>query len=185
MLNLDLLDDSQLLEAVIGHNKAAFAMLYQRYQQKVYATAYYLLRDESDAQDLLQEVFWTIWEKRADIKPDHPFQPYVLTITRHKSTNRLKSTKSLERNKYHYQYVKDSVDARLTSIELSELGKQIHAAIAEIPAPAARRAFELSYLENKSQKEIADEMNISLGTVKNQVSRALKIVREKLGNINK
>ncbi len=91
----------------------------------------------------------------------------------------------MERNKYQYQYIKDSIDAQMTSIELSELGAQIQAAIAEIPAPAARRAFELSYLENKSQKEIADEMNISLGTVKNQVSRALKIVREKLSNINK
>ena len=185
MLNLDLLDDSQILELIVGHNKAAFDLLYQRHQQKVYATAYYLLRDESDARDMLQDVFWTVWEKRAEIKTDLPFQPYVLTITRNKCTNRLKSTRVLERNKHDYQYVKESMDVQMPSMELSELAAQIRAAIAEIPAPAARRAFELSYLENKSQKEIADEMNISLGTVKNQVSRALKIVRDKLSNINK
>ncbi|PUZ24612.1 RNA polymerase sigma-70 factor, ECF subfamily [Chitinophaga costaii] len=185
MLNLDLLDDSQILEAVAGHNEAAFSLLYKRYQQKVYATAYFLLRDETEAHDLMQDVFWTIWEKRRDIDPDRPFQPYILTITRNKSTNRLKRAKLLQRTKHNYKYVKDSTETQRPGIELSELAAQIRSAIADIPAPAARRAFELSYLENKSQKEIADEMNISLGTVKNQVSRALKVVREKLSNINK
>ncbi|HEY0273578.1 MAG TPA: RNA polymerase sigma-70 factor [Chitinophaga sp.] len=185
MLNLDQLDDSKILEAVAGHNEAAFALLYKRYQQKVYATAFFLLRDEAEALDLLQDVFWTIWEKRADIDPNRPFQPYVLTITRNKCTNRLKRFKVVERTKQDYRYIKETVDTQRPAMELSELAAQIRSAIAEIPAPAARRAFELSYLENKSQKEIADEMNISLGTVKNQVSRALKVVREKLSNINK
>lgn len=185
MLNLDSLDDVQILQAVAGHNEAAFALLYKRYQEKVYATAYFLLRDEDDAHDMLQEVFWTIWEKRSDIDTSRPFQPYVLTITRNKCTNRLKSAKVQLRSKQDYRYVKDTATAPHATLEIAELGAQIRSAIAEISAPAARRAFELSYLENKSQKEIADEMNISLGTVKNQVSRALKVVREKLSHINR
>lgn len=184
MLNSDSLDDVQILEALVGGgNETAFSLLYKRYQEKVYATAYYLLRDETDAHDMTQEVFWTIWEKRNQIDTSKPFQPYVLTITRNKCNNRLKTEKTHLRGQQDYRHYKDTFETPRANLEISELGDQIRSAIAGISAPAARRAFELSYLENKSQKEIADEMNISLGTVKNQVSRALKVVREKLGNV--
>lgn len=183
MLNSDLLEDAQILEALVGGNETAFALLYKRYQEKVYATAFYLLRDETEAHDLTQDVFWTIWEKRDQIDPSRPFQPYVLTITRNRCHNRIKTAKNHLRSQADYRHYKDTFETPRANLEMTELGDQIRSAIAGISAPAARRAFELSYLENKSQKEIADEMNISLGTVKNQVSRALKVVREKLGHV--
>ncbi len=178
------LSDHLLLSLIRKRDKKAFQELYSRYWDRVFAICVNRLGNEVLAEDLVQDIFVSIWEHKRveEIKniEAYLFQSVKFSVikTLHKS--------SRERILNHEQLgvldrVSDlSIDDILDSKLMSDL---IFQEVERLPE-RTKIIFQYSRLDNMSSTEIAEKLNISSRTVENQISNALKSLRKFLKNIN-
>jgi len=177
-------DDQFLVQLLQKGNVVAFDSLFEIYSPKLFGFALKYLKNESDSEELVQEVFVQIWEHHQSLKSELSFKSYLFTIAlnliRKHFNKRAISLRYLEslRNDSETEETQKIEDGNYESI-LQQIGL-----IIEKMPPRRREIFVKSKLEGKSSKEIADELNISDGTVDNQVSEGLKFIRLKLKNEN-
>lgn len=177
-------NDESLLKELKAGRKEAFNEIYLRYQKQLFLYAYYKLRNLQEAEDVLQEIFTSLWKRRAKLDDSKSLKHYLYSALRNKCVDNLR--KVLIRNSYMRKQplLEEPVTFdNSTFLENKELLLQIKTAIGTIPY-AQKRAFEMAYLEQKSHKEIMAETGTSLQTVKNNISTALKTLRKKLQNIH-
>lgn len=174
--------DECLLAQLKAGDEAAFTELFNKYRSALYLEAYYRLKDHEEAQDIVQHIFAWIWQHKATIRTDISLKQYLFRATRNKCIDKYRKAKTVSHFNREYLYIKETGTSQAT-LETKELSQQLTNAINAISAPASRRAFQLLYQEGKSHKTIAIEMGINVQTVKNQISRALKILRGKLKNV--
>lgn len=175
-------NDEYLLLEMKNDSEAAFTAIFNRYRNALYLEAYYQLRDQQEAQDIVQDVFTWLWFKRRSLPVDIALKQYLFRATRNKCIDKYRKNKTVQQFTKEYPYIKETGTNHIP-VEIKELSHQLSNAINAISAPASRKAFELLYLEHKSHKTIALEMGINVQTVKNQISRALKVLRGKLKNV--
>ena len=175
------LDEASLIKELKAGNELAFAEIFNRCQKFLKVQAYNRLKDKQEAEDIIQEVFASLWLKRANLSEEGSLKYYLFQIVRSKC-NDLQDKKLTQRKYIHYSIHTNPHQATLpqNSIEAKELRDQISKAIENIASPRARQAFEMRYLEDKSLKSISVEMNIGLQVVRNQISRVLKTLRTSL-----
>jgi RNA polymerase sigma-70 factor (family 1) len=180
--NLQHIPDNELWLIVIGGDVAAYAELYERYWETLFETAYWHLYDKAAAKDIVQEVFVYCWQKREQIHINESVVAYFRAAVRFKVLNYLKSETARER----YQLLAGK------ALPLISYDTNDHMAMADLQASYRR---ELQRLPDKMREvfidsrdhgltieEIAQKRAISPQTVKNQLSSALKKLREGLGN---
>ena len=173
--------DQELISLLKDNSQFAFTQIYDRYQGLLFIYACKITKDESEAEDIVQEVLFYLWDKRNVIKFEGSLSSYLYSAVRYKFFN------LLDRKKVRVDYAEslqkfidqESVQADYIVRE-RELSKLIEKEIALLPAKM-REVFELSRKYHLSHKEIADKLGISEKTVKNQVNNALKGLRSKLG----
>jgi RNA polymerase sigma-70 factor (family 1) len=181
MLNYRALTDHELTILLKENDELAFAEIYERYKYILHAHALNKTRDRSETNDIIQEVFVYLWDKRAAIEFSGKLSGYLYTAVRNAILNKV-SHQSV-RNKY-FESIRSHADN--FKIETDHLVRErqliqfIEDKIAQLP-PKMREVFELSRKEHLSHKEIADRLNISEQTVSKQISNALKILKVKLG----
>lgn len=176
------LKDAELLEMVQKNHKAAFTILYNRYQPIMLTVANRKLFNHQDAEDIVQEIFTSFWHRRAQISPRIPVKHYLLRAVHLQYA--FKCRNNAVAKKYEDYLLSSFFNERSADIlEYKELGQQIKMAIQKISAPACKKIFELAYLEDRSCSEIALNLDIGRQVVRNQTSRALKIIREQLKKI--
>jgi RNA polymerase sigma-70 factor (ECF subfamily) len=163
-------------------NESAFTEIFNRYRSMLYLEAYYQLKDHQEAQDIVQDVFTWLWLKKDTVPATVALKQYLFKATRNKCIDKHRKVKTIHHFTKEYPYLKET-DTNYVPLETKELSHQLANAINAISAPASRRAFQLLYLEDKSHKTIALEMGTNVQTVKNQISRALKVLRGKLKNV--
>lgn len=174
--------DEELLREIQNGNEAAFAAVYNHYQPLLLMEAYYKIRSTAEAEDMVQEIFTSLWNRRKEISISIPLKHYLYKAVHLQYAYKCRKSEVAKKFIQHSLYV--SKEATTTyALENKEIYHQIKEAIATVTAPATRRAFELLYIEDKSHKEIAIDMNIQPQVVKNQVSRALKIIRSHLKKV--
>jgi RNA polymerase sigma-70 factor (family 1) len=180
--NLQHIPDNELWLIVIGGDVAAYAELYERYWETLFETAYWHLYDKAAAKDIVQEVFVYCWQKREQIHINESVIAYFRAAVRFKVLNHLKSETARER----YQLLAGK------ALPVISYDTNDHMAMADLQASYRR---ELQRLPHKMREvfidsrdhgltieEIAQKRAISPQTVKNQLSSALKKLREGLGN---
>lgn len=173
--------DSELLYRLKEGDRDAFNTIYWRYSPKVYNTILYLLNDSGLAEDVVQDLFLTIWEKRENILPELNFEAYISTIARNLAY------KYFEEALYNKLPVEEFKDAKLTSnseedmIEADSLREYIFNVISSFPE-MRRKVFIMSRFENLSHAEIAVKLSLSERTVEAHIYQALKELRKVLGN---
>lgn len=171
--------DRELLYYLKEGRRDAFEVLYRRYAPKVYNTVLYLLGDSLLAEDVVQEVFFTIWEKRANIQVELNFEAYLSTIARNLAYKYLRETF------YKSQSVDEVKDIQLVSdfveddIEANSLREYILDIVASFPE-MRRKVFIMSRFENLSHAEIAARLSLSERTVEAHIYQALKELRKLL-----
>jgi RNA polymerase sigma-70 factor (family 1) len=178
MQALDGYNDEHLFALLQESNEAAFNTIFSRYSKRLYIEAYNRLQDEDEGNDIVQEVFCWLWEKRKSLDTPQCLKAYLVQVVRYKCIDLIRKKSSTRGKKQQYTWLADTYTTT-TAIETKELGRQLSAAIDSI-TPASRQAFEQLYLQKKSLKEIADQMNINVQSVKNHIHRALKVLRENL-----
>jgi RNA polymerase sigma-70 factor (family 1) len=170
--------DEQLFVLLHDNNKEAFNSLFSRYRKRLFLEAYSKLQDEDEANDIVQEIFIWLWDKRKTIETPQCVKAYLIKVVRNKCIDQIRKNTSTRGKKQQYTWLADRHTTN-TPIENKELGLQLDLAINSI-SPASRLAFEQLYLHKKSLKEIAEEMNINVQSVKNHIHRALKNLRQNL-----
>lgn len=173
-------NDQSLVRLLQKGNSVAFDTLFEVYSPKLYGFALKYFKNENDAEELVQEVFVKVWENRKMLKSDLSFKSYLFTIALNQIRKHFnKKTISL-RYLDCLQQDPEFTDNQYIYDENFEMAlHQINLIIEQMP-PRRREIFRKSKLEGKSSKEIAVELNISAGTVDNQVSEALRFIRSRL-----
>jgi RNA polymerase sigma-70 factor (ECF subfamily) len=132
--------------------------------------------DLDTSKNLVHEVFIQLWEKFDSLPPDSNYKSYCYTAVRNRCLNYIRDKKKF----VAIENVRDEKVTELnTSLETSELGEKIEAAISSLPEKC-RMIFELNRVEGLKYAEIAEKLNISIKTVEAQMSKALGIMKEHL-----
>jgi RNA polymerase sigma-70 factor (family 1) len=178
MLNRTLRDDSQLIRSLSKGNILAFNTLYKDYSYRLYRFAIGYLKSEAEAEELVQEVFTIIWEKRVDLKEESSFKSFLFTIAFNIIRKHFRAKAYL--SEYFKTDLNDDTDMVTSQkITYDSLYKYITELVNQLPA-RRKEVFIKSRFEGLSIKEIADELKISHKTVENQLTDALKFIRTNL-----
>ncbi|MDP3915192.1 MAG: RNA polymerase sigma-70 factor [Bacteroidota bacterium] len=177
-------DDHTLVQLLQKGNVAAFDSLFEGYSQKLFGFALKYFKNESDAEELVQEVFVKVWENRQTLKSELSFKSYLFTIALNQIRKHFNKKATSLRYLESLQNEPEFIDYQAVNDDNYESAlQQINLIIEQMP-PRRREIFTKSKLEGKSSKEIAAELNISAGTVDNQVSEALRFIRSQLKTEN-
>ncbi len=178
------LTDGELTVLLKTGDHAAFTEIYQRYKRLLYTHAYQRLRNEQEADDLIHELFTSLWEKKGILEFKTNLAGYLYTAVRNRILDYI-SHKQVESDYIaSFQGFLDRGE-NFTDFLLRE--KQMNALIdkeiARLPLKM-REVFELSRREGYSHKQIAEKLGITQKTVKSQINNALKVLRVRLGLFN-
>lgn len=166
-------NDKELWERVKhDDDRIAFEQLYRRYMRPLYSTINKWTDNRSDAEDILQEVFLDIWERRQHIEIDHHVFNYFYSITRYKVFDYLKDRQLNAKHLAAWDLAPEP--AILPVPETTHTpGSLLDAEVARLP-PQMKRVYELRFREGKSIPEIANELSASPYTIKNHLQQIRK-----------
>jgi RNA polymerase sigma-70 factor (ECF subfamily) len=174
------LNDINVNIALETHSDLAFEQLFKTHYKALHAYANMLLKDVDLAEEVVQTMFLKLWEKRSMLDVQTSVKAYLYKCVYNDSLNLIKHEKV--KSKYQdftVRTMNSRHEAASHSVELSELQKQLQIALNDLPEQC-RTIFQMSRFEELKYKEIAEQLGISIKTVENQMSKALKILRLKL-----
>ncbi|PTN07819.1 RNA polymerase sigma-70 factor [Mangrovibacterium marinum] len=160
---------------------SAFSALFGKYSERLYAFALSIAREPYIAEEITQQVFLKIWEKRHQIEEYFSFKSFLFSVT-YSETISLLRKETAEKKKVNRWGEVASFETTETdyTVEFNNLELLTSEIIAGLPA-RRREIFILSREQGYSYREIADKLGLSVKTVENQISATLKTIREKLG----
>jgi RNA polymerase sigma-70 factor (family 1) len=176
------LTDEQLVTLLKEGDQQAFSEIYERYAGKLAGFAASKLYNLDDARDLLQDLFVKLWDNREQLHITSNLQSYLFAITRHRIIDKIR--KNITREEYAAMVQSLSTGDQQNEskeVEAKELQQTIDKSIGQLP-PRVKEIYKLSRDEGLSNREIAEKLNLSEQTVKNQLSAALKYLRKALTN---
>ncbi len=171
------ISDGKLVNQLKKGDRKAFDTLFYRYKNGMLHFCVSLLKDYDEAENIVQESFIKIWEIRERLDPDKGVEAYLYTIIRNKSYDyfkRLEKEYALQAQLRHHTWPIDSV-----AVPSDENNPVSLETMLESLPPKRRRIISLFIEQGKSHKEIAEEMDISISTVKNQMVKARKHLQTK------
>lgn len=181
METLQNLTDEELVTLLNQGSEAAFTEVYGRYWGQLYIHALKMLHDEARAQDVVQETFIRLWQKRTELTPGGSLQAYLYRAIQRRVLNDIRDRQVRSRYADLFaQYIDHHGNQTLDRLHEQELLAAIDGIIRKLPA-RMREIFELSRYENLNHAEIATRLDIAPATVKRQVSNALRILKDELG----
>lgn len=171
------LTDAELFRLVQGEDdRKAYEILYYRYWPKLIETAYKRLSSRQKAEDLVQELFINIYQRRTKIAFTNSLQSYLNQALKYKILNEYRS-ENIHQTYTRFFLNDNCKNVLANSLETKELAAKISAVLDTLP-PKCRQVFMLSRKEETSNKEIAQKLNISVSTVEKHIVKALKILRQ-------
>ncbi|WP_175635571.1 RNA polymerase sigma factor [Pedobacter ghigonis] len=172
--------DLELILLINQEEEQAFTEIYNRYWEKMASYAVRLTKSEEEAADIVQEIFVSIWNRRTTLAIKSTLGAYLIRSTRNLCLRYIE--RNIHTDNFLDKITEQAVDSSLNieeSISLKELQENIDLGIAKLPKKM-REVYLLSRDEQLSYREIAEKLNIAEGTVKKQVSNALKIIADSL-----
>lgn len=185
-----MVDDRILVEKILKNDEQAFGTLVAKYQRMVYATCFRLVRTQSDAEDLSQEVFIEVFRSMNQVQKDNDLSGWLFKIAMNKSlsflrkhnpaksgqNDKLESAVS-EATKHHFS----ETSTPYSKLEEEDTRKIIFQAIDQLPENQ-KKAILLHKFDNLSQKEISDQLGITQVSVESLIYRAKTNLRKSLFN---
>lgn len=173
----NIIEGNELLTRLRNGDQLAFAQIYNQYRSKMYAYAYNLCKSGETAEEIVQEVFIRVWQKKEQINAELNFNGYLKKITLNHVLNHLKKVareKSLQEEIFSYiEAIRNTTEDNILE---KELLKTYDEAIALLP-PQKKIIYQLSRTEEMTHDQIAEKLNISKNTVKNHMVEATKFIR--------
>lgn len=169
--------DLQLLRSLSGNDKQSFEILYNRYWEPLYKSAFYILKDQEACKDIVQNIFIWLWEHR-QTQEIHSLSSYLRVAVKFKVANYIRSGKvrdSLFHELAHFD-LPPAVHTPEEIMDLKELSAVIKNAVTKLPSKC-QKIYLLSREEHLSNREIAQRLGISIKTVENQMTIAFRRLR--------
>jgi len=155
----------------------AFRKIYDGFSEPLYRFAYSYLKDSFEAEEIVQDVFLKVWEKRDEIDEQKSFKSYLYRITINKIFNELKHRVVKQKYEQHLlNFDQLTHETPESSIQFQELNKKLELLLTKLPEQQ-RAIFIMSRWKGLSNAEIAEKLNLSIRTVENQIYRAAKFVK--------
>ena len=138
-----------------------------------------ILKDEAAAEEMVQNVFFKLWEKRGQIEITHSVTGYLYRAVYNESLNYMRHHKVKATHKAHTINTNKEYEETSDPAAIKELQQKIDAALNELPEQC-RTVFQLSRFEDLKYRMIAEQLGISVKSVENQMGKALKLLRLRL-----
>ncbi|MEO5959737.1 MAG: sigma-70 family RNA polymerase sigma factor [Opitutaceae bacterium] len=180
-------DDIVLLEAVARRDETAFSELYDRLSRPVFSMVVRIVRSHAEAEEVLQEAFWQVWEKAPAYRADlgSPFC-WIVTVARRKAIDRLRS------NSRHLQRLEEAQGARneddfaapaaLDALAAGERSAAVRTALTRLNEEE-RRAIAHAFFDGLTHEEIATALGAPVGTIKARIRRGLLKLKPVLAQV--
>jgi RNA polymerase sigma-70 factor (ECF subfamily) len=174
--------DESLLQRMRSDDQEAFSLIYRRYWEGLFITAAKALRGKQEAEDVVQDVFLSLWNRRKELNIEGSLAAYLQTSIRYKAIHYIE--KNITRRDYLALLTETAVNTLPDSVEmqlhLKEIQQTIHQVVAGMP-PKMQEVYRLSRQEHLSHKEIAEKLGITTETVKKHIQHALQLIKTALG----
>lgn len=170
------------MQEIKAGNMLAFDEVYRRYSKRLFRFSYNLLKLKEDAENIVQDVFLNLWANRNKVEKVASLKYYIFTIAYHSSITiirkKLKESGYLENLRSLQEPSEEAVDLQ---VEFRELDEKLKGIIDTLP-DRQKEVYILHRIEGLKYSEISERLGISLNTIENHMSRALKTIRKKIGN---
>ncbi len=187
--------DLLLLAEIARKNDDALMRLYDKYRRSVYSMLLRIVKIESEAEELLQDVFMQVWEKAELFDAERGFfDTWLFTLTHNKAINTLRSRlykKNAQEDRKDIQDLANVVSPHttqettpLSEQEAADDRKAVLDALDKIPSDQ-RDALMLAYYEGLSQSEIAEKLGVPLGTIKTRMRQGMIKLQGLLGELRR
>ena len=173
-------NEQQLFERLRNDDEAAFRVIYNNYSSRLYYFVLEFIPLKDAAENIVQDTFVTLWNRRKELKDNTNLASYLFTGAKNNALYRLRD------KKYRQKLFSDAIDASemnlnteaLATVDTSvvafqELEQIIQETLNNLP-PQCKKVFELSRFREMKNKEIAEELNISVRTVEAHISKGIK-----------
>jgi RNA polymerase sigma-70 factor (ECF subfamily) len=162
--------DCDLMIAMARGDNEALRMLTSRYSRLLTAFAWRIIGDQLDAQEVAADVLWQAWcESGAFVPQRGAVLTWLMTLTRNRAIDRLRANRVRERP---YELSLNGVPDPSAEVDLTERARIVHEAMAGLRCDE-RMVLQLAYFADLSHQQIADELDIPLGTVKTRIRMAM------------
>ena len=171
----------QWLTALRAGDESALRRIFDRHYTRLLGDIYRIVPDEDTCQDLAQEVFVELWRKRSELDIHTSLRAYLRRAAVNRALNHLKTSRRfiLDEQEHLLRAADTSAGDIRHKMDQEILEDALHAAIETLPEKC-RVVFSLSRFEQMSHREIAEQLGISIKTIENQITKAMKILREAL-----
>jgi len=170
---------SELLDNISQKDEPSLRILFRETSSYVYPTAFRILNNKNDAEEVTLEVFTQVWEKASDYKPElsTPLS-WILMITRSRSIDRLRKEKQKRKFELNIDFdtKSNTTSPEKTSI-FSEQQDMVKEALSKLNSNQ-KQVIELAYFKGFTQSEISRYLDMPLGTVKSTIRKSMSILRE-------
>jgi RNA polymerase sigma factor (sigma-70 family) len=177
------LQDGQLVQLVAEKDADALEILYERYGKVAYSLARRILTDEVLAQDVVQEVFLSLWRNASRFDAARgTVATYLLSMTHHRAVDVVRREENLRRRRTSDEVLEFQPDPNPgveAEAEAAERRSEVRAALAQLP-PAQREALALAYFGGYTQREVATLVGVPLGTVKTRMAAGMRKLEQAL-----
>ena len=174
------LTDLQLADLLKNDDETAFAEIYKRHAESLAGFAASKLYSLDDARDIIHDLFLKFWEERHTVHITSSLKAYLFTLTRHRIIDKIRRNITREDYAVMLQALETSYDPGVEQqLAAKELQQTINRSLDTL-APRVREIYRLSREDHMSITEIAEKLQLSEQTVKNQLTSALKHLRQSL-----
>ncbi len=160
-------------------SEPAFEQVFKKYFKSLHAYAFSLIKDETEAEEMVQQVFFKLWERSEKLSLSGSLAAYLYRAVHNESMNYLKHQQVRVRHRLHVVHRMKDAATEETGINTRQLEARYQEALDELPEQC-RTIFQLSRFEELKYRDIAERLGISIKTVENQMGKALRILRIKL-----
>ena len=171
-------DDIFLLKLISKGNEQAFKLLFETYFTPLCRFVRLYVKEGTQAEEIVLEVFENVWELRKTLQIQVTVKAYLFQSARNRALNYIRNNEKFVLMNDMSTFDFAETDSKLEEQELLNL---IEEAICSLPAKC-EEVFRKSRFDNLSNKEIAHEMGVTVKTVEAQITKALKFIREYLGD---
>ena len=176
--------EDTLLQQLAAGDQSAFGFVFGQHYKALCYFANTIVDNDQEAQDLVQEAFSKLWDKRANFQSESGIKAFLFISTKNACLNFLKSRERLSLKEREFTYLQPEAEhADLAAFDPvlteTEILQHLYTEIEQLPTQC-RRIFKMSYLEGLKNDDIANTLHLSYNTVRAQKLRALKLIRNGL-----
>ncbi len=174
------LADEDLISLVENDDPEAFAVLYDRHSRPAFSLAYRLMGERQAAEDLVQEVFLRVWRSTGSYRAERgSLRTWILSIVHHRGIDLIRSTASRKRtrDKVEASAEKSQPSEAFSEAWRSSQREEVRQALQTLPSEQLK-VLELAYFSGYTHVEIADLLDLPLGTVKGRMRLGLKKIKD-------